>query len=230
MSIKTILLLLTTALLFPLELDGGRRTVYAQAIAVQPATTEEGFKSLFDGATLSGWEGNLDYFRVQDGAIVAGTLKEKIPNNEFLCTKEKFRDFELRLQAKLIGQGHNAGVQFRSQRIPNHHEVSGYQCDIGLIGTDRSIWGALYDESRRKKFLAEPPPNSFGSIKHQEWNNLRIVAQGSKIEIFVNDQRMTEYDEKESEIERDGIIGLQIHSGPPTEAWYRHIRIKSLSK
>ncbi len=60
--------------------------------------------------------------------------------------------FELRLQAKLVGDGKNAGIQFRSQRIPNHHEVIGYQCDMGEMG-NRSIWGSIYDESRRKKFI-----------------------------------------------------------------------------
>src|SRR5688572_32814601 len=102
-------------------------------LLVTAATAEEddGFVPLFDGKTLAGWEGNEKMFRVEKGAIVAGSLKEKIPHNEFLCTKEKHADFELRLEARLVGQGDNAGVQFRSRRVPNHHEVSGYQCDIG---------------------------------------------------------------------------------------------------
>ncbi|MFN9914398.1 MAG: DUF1080 domain-containing protein, partial [Pirellulaceae bacterium] len=101
-------------------------------------------------------EGNTEWFRVEDGAVVAGTLERPVPHNEFLCTRERFRDFELRLQVSLRGEGKNAGVQFRTARLPGHHEVSGYQADVG-VAFQRSVWGALYDESRRKKMLAEGP-------------------------------------------------------------------------
>ena len=117
-----------------------------------------GFKLIFDGKTLKGWDGNLDYFRIEVGAIVAGNLEKKIPNNEFLVTKSNYEDFELHFEARLIGKGNNAGVQFWSQRIPNHHEMIGFQCDIGGWSKG-SIWGFLYDESRRRKMLAEVPQN-----------------------------------------------------------------------
>src|SRR6187401_3560476 len=80
---------------------------------------EPGFTALFDGKSLAGWEGAEKVFRVEEGAIVAGSKTERIAHNEFLASKEEFGDFELRLKAKLTGQGQNAGVQFRSQRIPN---------------------------------------------------------------------------------------------------------------
>ena len=116
---------------------------------------DPGFEPLFDGRSLSGWEGDERVFRVEEGAIVAGSLKEKVAHNEFLASREEFGDFELRLKARLIGSGKNAGVQFRSQRVPNHFEMIGYQCDMGMM-RDQSIWGALYDESRHRKFLVEP--------------------------------------------------------------------------
>ena len=94
---------------------------------------EEGFVSLFDGKTLAGWEGDTKTFRVENGAILAGSLQDPIPRNEFLCTTRRYENFELRFEAKLVGPGKNAGVQFRSERIPNHHEVIGYQCDIGVM-------------------------------------------------------------------------------------------------
>ncbi len=102
--------------------------------------TEAGFTPLFDGKSFAGWEGNRDVFRIEDGAIVAGNLKKPIPRNEFLCTKKTYEDFELRLKAKLVGAGNNAGVQFRSKRIPDHHEVIGYQCDMG-DAFGGSVWG-----------------------------------------------------------------------------------------
>src|SRR5438067_7229478 len=73
--------------------------------------------ALFDGKTLEGWEGDLKVFRVEDGAIVGGSLKQKVARNEFLCTKKEFGDFELRAKVKLLGDGANGGIQFRTKRI-----------------------------------------------------------------------------------------------------------------
>ena len=114
---------------------------------------QRGPARLFDGKTFKGWEGNLSFFRIEDRAIVAGTMKDKIPRNEFLCTREEYGDFVLHLKFRLLGDPAkaNAGVQFRSKRIPNDSEVIGYQADMG-----QNYWGALYDESRRKKVLAGP--------------------------------------------------------------------------
>ena len=191
---------------------------------------EEEFTPIFDGETLDGWEGNLKYFRVEAGAIVAGRLDKEIPHNEFLCTKQEYGDFELRFEVRLKGTGNNAGVQFRSQRVPDSSEVAGYQCDVGAA-FDRSIWGALYDESRRNEMLAEAPREELPKwVKENDWNELRVIAKGKRIQIYLNDQPTVDYLEKQADIATVGIIGLQIHSGPPTEAWYRKIRIKTLDK
>ncbi len=189
---------------------------------------EEGFEWLFDGKTMDGWEGNLEWFRIEDGAIVAGTLQKKIPHNEFLCTKRTYGDFELKLEAKLRGQGDNAGIQFRTVRIPNKTEVSGYQCDMGRAW-NRNVWGCLYDESRRNKMLAETSDDKLKSwVKTGDWNEMMIRAVGNRIELFLNGQPTVTYMEQDAAIAKSGVIGLQIHSGPPTEALYRNIRIKIL--
>lgn len=206
-----------------------RAAAWLVVLALGPAAlAEEGFSPLFDGKTLTGWEGNAKMFRIQDGAIVAGSLKEKISHNDFLCTKEEFGDFELRLQARLVGKGDNAGVQFRSQRVPNHFEVSGYQCDIGQM-QGKSIWGWLYDESRRKNFLAEADPEKLAKVvKPDDWNELVIRCEGPRVQIWIGGMQTVDYTEKDDAIARKGIIGLQIHGGEPAEASYRRIRIKKL--
>jgi len=124
-------------------------------IAICSFADEPGFTPLFDGKSLAGWEGDERVFRIEDGVIVAGSATERVAHNEFLASKDEFGDFELRLKARLVGKGQNAGVQFRSQRMPDHFEMIGYQCDMGVM-QGRPIWGALYDESRRRKFLVEP--------------------------------------------------------------------------
>ncbi len=189
---------------------------------------EEGFASLFDGKTLTGWEGNKEIFSVKDGAIVAGNATERIANNEFLCSEKEYGDFELRLKAKLTGEGDNAGIQFRSKRIPDHHEVIGYQCDMGSAW-GRKIWGALYDESRRRKVLAEDEPEKAQkAVKVDDWNEFVIRCEGNHIQIWLNGLQTVDYTEKE-DVAKTGIIGLQIHGGKPAVASYKDIRIKELA-
>ena len=196
------------------------------AVILQAGDKE--FVSLFDGKTLDGWEGDQDIFSVRDGAIVAGSLEKPIAHNEFLCTRKSYRDFELRLQAKLVGAGDNAGIQFRSRRIPNHHEVIGYQCDMGSWKPG-VIWGALYDESRRRKMLAEGDQQEIVKVLRKgDWNDLVIRCQGNRVQIWLNGYQTVDFVEKDAKIAAEGIIGLQIHGGKPSVASYRKIRIKVL--
>ena len=194
-------------------------------LAMSAGAAEEGFEPLFDGRSLDGWEGNLKIFRVEDGAIVGGTLSERIARNEFLCTTRDYGDFELRLKFKVLGKGANAGVQFRSRRIPNHHEVKGYQADLG-----DGWWGSLYDESRRNKILAAADAAAVNKVlKRDDWNDYTIRCQGPQNPAL--DQRASRRSTTRSPtqaIEQNGLIGLQIHGGPPSEAWYKDIRIKKL--
>lgn len=192
---------------------------------------EGGFTSLFDGESLSGWEQQGELFRVvadkKSSAIVGGSLEKSIPHNDFLCTTKDYSDFELRLEVKLEGKGQNAGVQFRSQRDPKGHEVIGYQCDAGMA-EGKSIWGALYDESRRRKFLVRDEAACQKAVK-EGWNNLVIRCEGPRIQIWVNGVQTVDYTETAAEIPRSGKIALQIHGGEPALASYRGVRIKVLS-
>jgi hypothetical protein len=191
-----------------------------------PASAAEKPVRLFDGKTFRGWEGDTNKsFRIQDGAIVAGTMDAKIPRNEFLCTTRNYTNFVLRLQFKLMGKGANAGVQFRTKRIPNHHEVSGYQADMG----DPSWWGCLYDESRRNKILAQADKDAVNKVlKREDWNDYEIRAEGKRIRLAINGLQTIDYTEEDPKIEDYGVIAVQIHSGPPSEAWYKDITIVEL--
>jgi hypothetical protein len=188
------------------------------------SASEDGFTPLFDGKTFTGWEGNLKMFRIDDGAIVAGTLQAPIPHNEFLCTEQEFGDFELRLQFKVLGKGANAGIQLHSQRVPNHHEVTGYQADLG-----DGWYGALYDESRRNRTLAKPDERELNQVlRRDDWNDYVIRAKQGHIQLWINGLKSVDYREADEKIPQRGKIALQIHGGKPSEAHYRNIRIKSL--
>jgi hypothetical protein len=177
---------------------------------------------IFDGKTLEGWDGDASVFRIEKESIIGGQLKDKIPHNFFLSSKEEYSDFELTLEFRLIGEGTNAGVQLRSKRIPDHHEMIGYQADLG-----QNYWGALYDESRRNKILAAPKKEELDKVlKRDDWNRYRILCEGRHIQLWINDFKTVDYTEADAAIEQKGMIALQIHGGPPGEAHYRNIRIR----
>ena len=205
-------------------------SVFAQELSksgVNDGQAETSPVALFDGETLRGWNGDSKWFRVENGEIIAGRLDQRVPHNQFLCTDKNYADFELSVEAKLVGQGNNAGVQFRTKRIPDDTEVIGYQADIGWVGKG-TCWGALYDESRRRKFLAESPELALKSVKKGEWNTIKVIAKGKRIQIFLNGVRTVDYIEADPKIETTGVIALQVHSGPPLEVHYRNVMLKEL--
>jgi hypothetical protein len=187
-------------------------------------TAQDGFTPLFDGKTFQGWEGNRAVFHIRDGAIVGGSLAKALPHNEFLCTKKECANFELHLKCKLLGQSANGGIQIRSQRVPRHWEVSGYQADMA-----EQYWGNLYDESRRNKTLAGPTVETQRKIvRVGDWNQYIIRCQGRHIQLWLNGQKTVDYREPDESLPQTGIIGLQIHGGPPAEAWYKDIMLRPL--
>lgn len=199
--------------------------LHAGAVGTPPAAAAETWAPLFDGKTLAGWEGRTDVFRVEDGAIVAGSRTAPMPRNEFLCTRAQYGDFVLRLEFHMPGEGMNAGVQFRSQRIPDHHEVIGYQADMG-----DGWWGALYDESRRNRVLAKPDDEVIArALDKKGWNRYVIEARGPHVRLLINDHLTVDYTEPDATLEQRGRICVQIHSGPPGEVRYRNIEIRELA-
>ena len=181
---------------------------------------------LFDGKSFEGWEGDVQKtFRIQDNAVVGGSLSAKVPRNEFLCSRRSYQNFVLRLKFKLLGTSTNAGVQIRSKRIPDHHEVIGYQADLG----DPEWWGCLYDESRRKKVLAKSDLAAVNRVlKRNDWNEYVIRCEGRRVQLSINGVQTVDYVEPDDSIEQSGVICLQIHGGPPSEAWYKDVSIKEL--
>jgi hypothetical protein len=184
--------------------------------------------SLFDGKTFEGWEGDIgEVWRVEDSALTAGSLQKRQDKNNFLATRRSYGNFELTLKWRLQGtQGFvNGGVQFRSKRVPNHHEVSGYQADLGA-GYD----GALYDESRRNKILERPLKEVLEKALKPlgEWNDYRIRAEGSRIQIWLNGIQTVDYTETDPKIEMAGIIAVQIHGGATSLVQYKDLLIEEL--
>jgi hypothetical protein len=197
-------------------------------VAVPSLANEPEPVKLFDGKTFTGWEGDTEKtWKIEDGVIVGGSLTDVVPRNEFLCTTKTYADFELKVVFKLTGDKDkaNAGIQFRTKRIPKHHEVSGYQADMG-----QGYWGALYDESRRNKVLAKPDPKVLDKlVKHDDWNEYTIRCEGPRIRLWLNGTPTVDYTETDDKIERTGIIGLQVHGGAKAKVYYKSVTIVELT-
>ena len=183
---------------------------------------------LFDAMSFAGWNGDTEKtWRIEDGAIVAGSLDKAAPRNEFLATDREFENFELKLDYRMeCTGGCNAGVQFRSKRVPNHHEVSGYQADIAP-----GITGGLYDESRRNKMLAVPPQELQGkalALAKDGWNAYMVRAEDRRIRLTINGVELLDYTEPDQTIPLKGVIALQIHGGLKGTIRYRNLRITEL--
>jgi hypothetical protein len=181
------------------------------------------WRSLFDGKTLDGWEqhGGKAVYKVEDGTIVG----HSVPNtqNSFLCTKERFGDFELELEVK-CDKALNSGVQIRSH-IKDKDRVWGPQVEIA-VGPDSA--GYIYGEATGRGWLS--PERSKQITLKPGWNQYRVLCKGDNIKTWVNGQPVANLTDKKSA--REGLIGLQVHGvGKRTEPLYvrwRNIKIRAV--
>lgn len=219
---------------------------------VATATDSGGFKTLFNGKDLTGWDGNPELWSVQDGVIVGQTTLEKVTKgNTFLIWKGgALGDFELRASVKI--ESGNSGVQYRSRDLGDW-ALAGYQCDVRIPAYDRAdprnctgkiyseregrgqmaLGGekAVYDKDGKKGVVGQI--NEVGSItkalERGEWQELVIIAKGNQIVQSVNGETVCELtDDDEAKRALSGRIGLQIHAGKPMKVSFKDIQLKEL--
>ncbi|HVW10622.1 MAG TPA: DUF1080 domain-containing protein [Bryobacteraceae bacterium] len=197
-----------------------------------PPLAETGFQSIFDGKSLSGWDGDPDFWRVEDGEIVGETKADHQPkqNTFLICRGAKPGDFEFRMKYKLTGAQANSGLQYLSVELPDVAKwvLKGYQADIDVAQT---YTGQLYEE-RGRTFLAlrgqisyipeGGKPGSIGStgdsnelksfIHANDWNDLHVIARGNTLIHILNGHVMSvAIDDDKSGRKMDGVIGIQLH-------------------
>jgi hypothetical protein len=176
-------------------------------------------RPLFNSKDLQGWDGDPRLWSVQNGTIVGSTEGTKIEHNEFLITRQEFGDFALHVEMKL--RNHNSGIQFRSERLPDF-VVKGYQADAG----ENNYWGNLYEEKGTRGTMVDGwAAGGKELVDLKGWNSYDIRCQGDHITIALNGK--TTVDVHDSAKLR-GVIALQLHAGPPMEAYFRNIRIQEL--
>ena len=198
------------------------RFVTVALLAACSVLAADDFRPLFNGRNLDGWVvDTAAAWQVRDGMIVG--KHDGLKYNDFLRTARNYQDFELKVKFRLLNGEGNSGVQFRSKPVPDSHEVEGYQADVG-----QQYWGCLYDESRRKKILAQAPEAALAGLDKTGWNEYVIRAQGNHITMHLNGKKTVDYTETEPGMDVPGFIALQVHSGPKIEVWFKDILIREL--
>ena len=182
------------------------------------ALAQDGFKPLFNGKNLDGWDGDPRMWSVRDGMIVGATEGVTMTDNSFLISKKPYRNFILRAEMKL--RNHNSGIQFRSEALANW-VVRGYQADAA----EDNYWGNIYEEKGRGTLVDGWKGKAEKVVKLKDWNDYEILCDGDHIRLTLNGIETADLHDS---VRLEGIIALLLHRGPPMEVYFRNIRIKIL--
>lgn len=199
------------------------------ALADEAKTKDEGFKPLFDGKTLTGWN---NPYKWGEAKVVDGEIHLIGDKKFFLVTDKKFTNFVFEGEVLLPEGKANSGFMFRAHAEPG--KVYGYQSEVD--GDPNRMWsGGLYDEGRRTWFISpikgdKASEEAFrqragDAFKRNDWNTYRITCQGNKIKIEVNGVVTTEV---EDDKDASGVIGIQHHGEKGQTYKFRNLRIKEL--
>jgi hypothetical protein len=215
-----------------------------------------GFDPIFDGMTLKGWDGDPTFWRVENGTIVGESTSEKvIRQNTFLIWRGgEPGDFELKVQFRINST--NSGIQIRSAQLAAGSQVGdtkieskwvmkGYQADIDF---GNQYTGQIYEE-RGRGFLAMRGqavyvpdggrPKVIGNlqngdelksiIKVNDWNQVHLIARGTTIVQILNGSvTSVVVDDDTTNRMLRGLIGFQMHTGPPMKVEFRNVWLKKL--
>jgi len=217
-------------------------------LAIATSAGADDFRPIFNGKDLAGWEGDPRLWSVKEGAIRGETsLPDKMTKgNTFLIWRNgTLKDFELKATFRI--QNGNSGIQYRSKDL-GKFVVSGYQAEVE---NKQGKVGFLYEEKGRK-YLAEVGESveispdgkpkvvtqlgekkkdfiAKGYYKDREWNDYRIVAHGNHIEHWLNGMKTIEVNDNDPKGRSlEGILALQIHTGPPMLVEFKNILLKEL--
>jgi hypothetical protein len=236
---------LKTAAVARLSSAGGRGGGLAVA---KVADDDKGFVSIFDGKTLKGWDGDLKFWRVEDGIIVGeSTAENRVEQNTFLIYRaSNVKDFEIKAEFRL--NGGNSGIQYRSKNMTevNPWVVGGYQADMdyanmypGQLGEERGRANIMVRRGEAMRIeeggiykqigTIGTPEEIGGSFVPTGWNTYHIIAKGNILIHILNGRvAMLAIDEDDKVRAKEGILALQMHTGNPFKVEYRNIRLRTL--
>ena len=164
--------------------------------------------ALFNGKDLTGWDGNMQYWSVQDGAVVGKNSAESAPKaSTYLHTTKKFSAFRLIFEGKLVTSEMHSGVALWGQPVEKEGDPHSY---LGHLVMFPSAWG-FWDLYRRNG-IYQDDGRAKAAGKQHDWNQMEILAQPPRIRLVVNGQLVADWTDPKPELCGEGPLGLQLHS------------------
>jgi hypothetical protein len=219
-----------------------KNLVFLSLLLLSPALAQDGFKPIFNGKDLTGWDGNPELWKVESGEIVGTTTgPEQLAYNQFLIWRGgKVKNFELK--AKIRQKGNNTGIQYRSKEMPENGKwsIGGYQCDIHPAHPNNAM---VYEERGRgiivqngQGVVIDPEAKRWLASEHEpvkvdiaEWHEYTVIAQGNHLIHKIDGQVTIDLlDFEEAKRSLEGLIAFQIHRGPAMEVHIKDVMLKEL--
>lgn len=204
---------------FRQHLLGGIRWAIGEAQA--DCRPENGYRPLFDGTALDGWQqaGPGSFTLSEDG-----TLTSDGGMGLLWYAGRSFGSYSLKLDWKTEGDD-NSGVfvGFPPSDDPWSAVDHGYEIQIDASDTPDRTTGSVYgfkSADRKKRDRALNPPG--------EWNTYEIRVEGEHLRVWLNGVRINDFTNTDPVRSlREGHIGIQNH-GAGDQVSFRDIRIKEL--
>ena len=160
---------------------------------------DEGFQPIFDGKSLSGWEGDTDGYFVEDAAIVCDPKK-----GGFLYTDKEYANFVLRFEFKLQ-PGSNNGLGIRTPRGANP-AYAGMELQI-LDNTAKQyanlqpyqFHGSVYGVAPAKRGHLKPVG---------EWNKQEVTVNGRRVKVVLNGETIVDVDLDDERVRVEAGLGV----------------------
>jgi hypothetical protein len=200
-------------------------TAELEAIPVVPPRAGKSVtKTLFDGKTLQGWQGNTAFWSVDDGAIV-GKSNDRVRGSSFLFTTDKYSDFRLTLSSRMVASENHAGVCFWGE-IAELGDNKWYTRGPLVVFPNPSMWDYIARQGLR---VYRPTREKVTS--QYEWVKVEVLAQGNRVRTAFNGVAVMEWREADASRIKEGPIGVQLHPWTgPQEVRYKDIVVETFPK
>jgi len=175
--------------------------------------------SLFDGKSLEGWECD-PLEQTVDWKADAGELLGENPGEQasIIWTKQEFRDFEVEMEYITLTDDYDTGIFIRGLT---------HQVQIGISRSLQKDMTACIYAPKDEQGSYPGQTDKVGAIhKLMEWNHVKVIVTGKRIQTFLNGEPMVDY--TGLVLEDEGPIGLQLHGGVHMSVKFRNIKVREL--
>lgn len=193
-------------------------------LTLTATAAEDGFVSLFDGKTFTGWKPaneNTNSFRIADGAIVANGERCHL---FYVGDAKPFKNFELKVDV-MTETNSNGGIYIHTKYQETGWPKYGFETQVNNTHTDWKKTGSLYDVINVRKSAAQD----------RKWWTQHVIVRGNQITIKIDGKTVMEYTEPAGQKAGEdftrkideGTFAFQAHD-PGSVVRYKNVRVKRL--